>query len=155
MPSTRREWLISALSGSVALNYIFSCKTSQAGVSLDENNTATELANSNTGGLKIHSLEGNIGHGVTAKNGRVQGKFMQIEQVADLTITDTAWENYQMPGHYKRWKLDDIEWQSSPLVNYKFSEAYRNKPVSIEVAVFSMKDYIYPVKIFQQLIFLT
>jgi hypothetical protein len=100
----------------------------------------------------VLSPEGRNGHLLYSKNGRTGELYMQIVKTNTLTITDLAWHNPLPKGYYKKWKIDETDWQQTPLQNIKLSEAYRGKPISIEVVVFSEKSYIYPVKIYQQLI---
>jgi hypothetical protein len=152
--ASRRQALKCLIASTVAANYMFSCKTASNSTKALPTTTDTAIAPQTTShGMRIHSLEGPQGHGISLRSGRMQSKFMNIVSTAPLTITDTAWHSFLQADHYKRWKIDDGDWQESPLINQKLSPAYQSKAVSIEVAIFSNKDYIFPVKIYQQLLF--
>ncbi len=106
----------------------------------------------NIKGFKIMSPEGSEGLCHYSNNGKIAGKYMQIISEKENTITDLAWNNYQINNLVKRWKFDELEWKDEPLINYSFSKAYIRKDISIEVAFFSKDNSYYPVKIYQQLI---
>lgn len=146
----RRKSLEIISSVTLLPNLVSACKSNQA-----TNTVVTDTAESDLKGFKVLSPEGNLGIGKRSNKAKTDGLYMKIEKVGDLTITDAAWETHKLSDHYKRWKFDDQLWQSTPLVNYKFSEAYRNRPVSIVIALYHISDYIYPRKIYQQLVLLS
>jgi hypothetical protein len=115
---------------------------------------AAEIANNLlTNGFKIVSLEGEKGISQFNNAGKVITKCMQIMSPdGKITITDLSWNAYKIPGQIKRWKFDEIEWSSNPLIDFTFSKAYSGKDVSVEVAFFDPSNPFYPTRIFQQLI---
>ncbi len=54
-----------------------------------------------------------------------------------LTVTDDAWDTYQVPGCSKRWTLNMGSPMSGPLKNYKFSSEFSGLPVNLTVEFFN------------------
>ena len=63
---------------------------------------------------------------------------MRCAVAADgLTVTDDAWDTYQVPGCSKRWTLNMGSPMSGPLKNYKFSSEFSGLPVNLTVEFFN------------------
>jgi hypothetical protein len=158
--SFSRRILLSYLGSFVSVPYLFGrCEATGNNV----NNDATETAESeivkilepqnNLNGFKIVSPEGSKGLCQYNNAGKIISKYMQIVSTdRKLTISDLSWNSYRIDGQVKRWKFDEIEWTTEPLVNFTFSKAYSGKDISIEVAFFPPNNMFYPTKIYQQLI---
>jgi hypothetical protein len=60
-------------------------------------------------------------------------------EVADdgLTVTDAAWDSYQIEGCGKRWTLNMGAPMDGPLKNYKFDSKYSGLPVNLTVEFFN------------------
>lgn len=60
-------------------------------------------------------------------------------EVADdgLTVTDAAWDTYQVAGCGKRWTLDMGTPMDRPLKNYKFSAEFSGLPVNLTVEFYN------------------
>lgn len=63
---------------------------------------------------------------------------MKCEVAADgLTVTDTAWDSYQVEGCGKRWTLNMGLPMDVPLKNYKFPVEFSGLPVNITVEFYN------------------
>ena len=60
-------------------------------------------------------------------------------EVADdgLTVTDAAWDTYQVAGCGKRWTLNMGRPMNGPLKNYKFSREFSGLPVNLTVEFYN------------------
>ncbi len=60
-------------------------------------------------------------------------------EVADdgLTVTDAAWDSYQVAGCAKRWTLDMGAPMDAPLKQYKFSARFAGLPVNLTVEFYN------------------
>jgi hypothetical protein len=60
-------------------------------------------------------------------------------EVADdgLTVTDAAWDSYQVAGCAKRWTLDMGAPMDMPLKNYKFNARFAGLPVNLTVEFYN------------------
>lgn len=60
-------------------------------------------------------------------------------EVADdgLTVTDAAWDSYQVAGCAKRWTLDMGTPMDRPLKNYKFSAKFSGLPINLTVEFYN------------------
>jgi hypothetical protein len=54
-----------------------------------------------------------------------------------LSVTDTAWDTYQVAGCAKRWTLNMGAPMDRPLKNYKFSPAFSGLPVNVTVEFYN------------------
>jgi hypothetical protein len=63
---------------------------------------------------------------------------MKCEVAADgLTVTDTAWDTYQVAGCGKRWTLNMGAPMEGPLKNYTFPEEFSGLPVNLTVEFYN------------------
>jgi hypothetical protein len=63
---------------------------------------------------------------------------MRCEVAADgLTVTDTAWDAYQVEGCGKRWTLNMGAPMSGPLKNYQFRREFAGLPVNLTVEFYN------------------
>ncbi len=63
---------------------------------------------------------------------------MKCEVAADgLTVTDTAWDSYQVPGCGKRWTLNMGVPMEGPLKNYTFPRELSGLPVNLTVEFYN------------------
>jgi hypothetical protein len=63
---------------------------------------------------------------------------MKCEVAADgLTVTDSAWDSYQVADCGKRWTLNMGSPMEAPLKNYKFGPEYSGLPVTLTVEFFN------------------
>lgn len=55
--------------------------------------------------------------------------------VADdgLTVSDRAWDSYQVSGYTKRWNVNMGPYHEGPLINYRFPEALSGLPLCVTV----------------------
>lgn len=54
-----------------------------------------------------------------------------------LTVTDAAWDTYQVPGCDKRWTLNMGAPMDVPLKNYRFSPAFAGLPINLTVEFYN------------------
>ena len=54
-----------------------------------------------------------------------------------LTVTDRAWDSYQVPGCAKRWNVNMGPWREGPLTKYRFPEAFSGLPLCITVEFYN------------------
>ncbi|MFA6930011.1 MAG: hypothetical protein WCT05_06770 [Lentisphaeria bacterium] len=54
-----------------------------------------------------------------------------------LTVSDLAWENYQIPGFAKRWNVNMGPHREGPLTNYPFPASLSGLPLCITVEFFN------------------
>jgi len=63
---------------------------------------------------------------------------MRCEVASDgLTVTDTAWDHYQVPGCAKRWTLNMGAPMEGPLKSYKFNPRFAGLPVNLTVEFYN------------------
>lgn len=63
---------------------------------------------------------------------------MKCEVAADgLTVTDAAWDSYQVEGCAKRWTLNMGSPRNGSLKNYKFSSEFSGLPVNLTVEFYN------------------
>ena len=63
---------------------------------------------------------------------------MKCEVAGDgLTVTDMAWDTYQVEGCGKRWTLNMGSPMDAPLKNYKFSSEFSGLPVNLTVEFYN------------------
>jgi hypothetical protein len=63
---------------------------------------------------------------------------MRCEVASDgLTVTDTAWDYYQVPGCAKRWTLNMGTPMAGPLKDYKFDPRFAGLPVNLTVEFYN------------------
>ncbi|MBQ7256830.1 MAG: hypothetical protein IJS60_03970 [Abditibacteriota bacterium] len=71
-----------------------------------------------------------------------------------LTVTDTCYDTYQVPGCVKRWNIDMGETHTEPLKDYKFDESFAGLPVTITMELYNPEDYWRTVENYQEIIIL-
>jgi hypothetical protein len=63
---------------------------------------------------------------------------MKCDVAADgLTVTDTAWDSYQVPGCGKRWTLNMGQPIEGPLKDYRFPAEFAGLPVNLTVEFYN------------------
>lgn len=63
---------------------------------------------------------------------------MRCSVAADgLTVTDAAWDRYQVPGCGKRWTLNMGAPQTVPLKNYRFDPRFAGLPINLTVEFYN------------------
>jgi hypothetical protein len=71
---------------------------------------------------------------------------MKCEVAADgLTVTDAAWDLYQLPGCGKRWTFNMGTPMDGPLTRYTFPPEFAGLPINLTVELYN-KDNIWDVK---------
>jgi hypothetical protein len=71
---------------------------------------------------------------------------MRCEVAADgLTVTDTAWDSYQLPGCAKRWTFNMGTPMDGPLKDHRFPPEFAGLPINLTVELYD-KDNIWEVK---------
>lgn len=73
--------------------------------------------------------------GITNHTGKLAMRCVVAED--GLTVTDTAWDTYQVPGCGKRWTLNMGAPMSGPLKNFTFPAAFAGLPVNLTVEFFN------------------
>ncbi|HEX2971166.1 MAG TPA: hypothetical protein VHP11_02465, partial [Tepidisphaeraceae bacterium] len=63
---------------------------------------------------------------------------MRCEVAADgLTVTDAAWDTYQVPGCDKRWTVNMDAPMEGPLKNHKFPAEFAGLPINLTVEFYN------------------
>jgi hypothetical protein len=73
--------------------------------------------------------------GITNHAGRLAMRCVVAED--GLTVTDTAWDEYRVPGCEKRWTFDMGAPMPGPLKNFRFPPQFAGLPVNLTVEFFN------------------